>query len=195
MERKEKEEKLKSMMVQEEFNTGRRARLALAYSLGADLHESWRKGYAAKNTQEDGTIKPREKKTSDEVWIAKHGTNIIDIANASFAELPKDWQGENLEAARVAVDLVYGQVMAGQEISEEELQRLSAIVHEKWLERNTWAKDGELGVPYAELPREEQEKDTVQLRDAMKKVEQYKKGEISIESLEEQYGLEGREAK
>lgn len=83
--------------------------------------------------------------------------------------------------------------MAGQEISEEELQRLSAIVHEKWLERNEWAKDGELGVPYEKLPKVEQEKDTAQLRDAMRKVEQYQRGEIDIEALRAEYSLNGRE--
>ena len=192
MNRKEKEQELRLLMEKEELLKGKSVREALAYSLGADLHETWRRGYALKNTLEDGTVKPREKKTKDEEWIAKNGTNIVDIANRTFAELPKDWQGENLEAAKVAIDLVYGKMMAGQEISEEELQRLSAIVHEKWLERNEWARDGELGVPYEQLPKEEQEKDTAQLRDAMRKVEQYQKGAIDIEALRREYSLTER---
>ena len=192
MSRQEKVKVLKSFMELEAFLKGKEVREALAYSLGADLHETWRRGYAAKNTLEDGTVKPREKKTKDEEWIAKNGTNVVDIANRTFAELPKDWQGENLEAARVAIDLVYGKMMAGQEISEEELQRLSAVVHEKWLERNEWARDGELGVPYEQLPREEQEKDTAQLRDAMRKVEQYQRGEIDIEAIRKEYSLTER---
>lgn len=193
MERNEKEQELRRLMEQDELAKGKSVREALAYSLGADLHETWRRGYAASNTLEDGTVKPREKKTTDEEWIAKNGTNIVDIANRTFAELPKDWQGENLEAAKVAIDLVFEKMMAGQEISEEELQRLSAIVHEKWLERNEWAKDGELGVPYEQLPEEEQAKDTAQLRDAMRKVEQYQRGEIDIETLRAEYSLNGRE--
>lgn len=193
MERNESEEELRFLMEQDELIKGKDVREALAYSLGADLHASWRKTYAKENTLEDGTVKPRMKKTIDKRWIEEHGTDMVDIANTVFAELPTDWQGENLEAAKVAVDLVFGKMMAGQEITEEVLQRLSAIVHEKWLERNEYARSGELGVPYEQLPPEEQEKDTVQLRAAMKKVEQFRRGEIDIKKLREEYGLDVRE--
>ncbi len=190
-ERIAKEKELAQLMEKEELAKGKDVREALAYSLGADLHETWRKGYAKNNTLEDGTIAPRMKKTKDQDWIAKNGTDTVDIANTAFAELPEDWQGENLKAAKVAIDLVYGKMMAGQELTEEVLQELSAIVHDKWLERNPWEKDGPLGVPYEKLEPIEKEKDTVQLRDAIKKVTAYQKGEINIEALREEYGLNG----
>ena len=39
------------------------------------------------------------------------------------------------------------------------MESLAAQVHEQWLSRNTWAKDGPLGVSYDELPEEEKQKD------------------------------------
>jgi hypothetical protein len=36
---------------------------------------------------------------------------------------------------------------------------LASQVHDQWLSRNSWAKDGPLGVPYSELPEEEKQKD------------------------------------
>ena len=55
---------------------------ALAYSLGSDLHEVWR----SNRKLEDGTFEPRIKKSKDEEWNIKHGTDEVDIANCSFAE-------------------------------------------------------------------------------------------------------------
>lgn len=40
-----------------------------------------------------------------------------------------------------------------------DVEGLSAQIHEQWLSRNSWAKDGPLGVPYNELPEEEKQKD------------------------------------
>jgi hypothetical protein len=37
---------------------------------------------------------------------------MVDIANTKFEDLPKNWQRENLEAAKVAVELVYKRVMS-----------------------------------------------------------------------------------
>ena len=43
--------------------------------------------------------------------------------------------------------------------AKKQLESLAAEVHEQWLSRNTWAKDGPLGVSYGELPEEEKQKD------------------------------------
>jgi hypothetical protein len=52
------------------------------------------------------------KKSKDEEWTKKHGTDDVDIANTSFADLPSNWKYENLEAAKVAIDLVFDKVVA-----------------------------------------------------------------------------------
>ena len=191
--RKQKEEELKGLMEEDVMKSSSQTREALSYSMGADLHESWRAG----RKKEDGTFEPRMKKTKDEAWIAAHGTEEVDIANCTFAELPTDWQGENLEAAKVAVNLVYGKVMTNQEITEDMLQEMSSVVHDEWIKRNDWVLSPDYGVPvlakpYAELPEEEQVKDTNQLRQAIEKVEAYQRGEINIDSLRQEYALDDK---
>ena len=89
---------------------------ALSYSLGSDLHEAWR----LTRKKEDGTYEPRIKKSKDDDWNINHGTDEVDIANCTFEELPSNWQYENLEAAKVAIDLVYDKTLAGEDITLEE---------------------------------------------------------------------------
>jgi hypothetical protein len=36
---------------------------------------------------------------------------VVDIANTKFEDLPRNWQRENIEAAKVAVELVYQKVV------------------------------------------------------------------------------------
>ena len=128
------------------------------------LHEEWRKT----RLKEDGTYEPRWKSINDAKFIEElnkeelpvyvrktEGGYEIDIANASYNLLSADWQNENKAAAEV----VAGLVNSGKEFSRDEV---GEIVHNAWLERNSWAKGGELGVPFAQLPKEEQDKDIVQ---------------------------------
>ena len=141
---------------------------ALSYALGSDLHEAWR----APRKKEDGTFEPRIKKSKDEVWNASHGTDEVDIANCSFEELPSNWQYENLEAARVAIELVYDKTMASEPITSEELEQMGATIHEEWLKRNSWVYDPNYGdpklaVPYDQLSKEEQDKDKEPLRELL----------------------------
>ena len=159
---------------------------ALSYSLGADLHEEWR----LTRKRKDGTFEPRMKKSKDEAWTTAHGTDDVDIANTSFADLPSNWQEENLLAAKVVIELVYDKVIAEEEITVKEREKMAAKVHEEWLKRNgSWAEE-KLKVPYEQLPEVEKEKDRVQLVPAIAKVKAYKNGEIDIDSLCEQYGIE-----
>ena len=163
---------------------------ALSYALGSDLHEAWR----APRKKEDGSYEPRMKKSKDLAWNEKHGTDDVDIANCSFSELPLNWQFENLEAARVVINLVYDKVMANEQISVEELEHMAEVIHNEWLKRNSWVYDPNYGnpklaVPYAELEKEEQDKDKAQLLPAIEKVQAYINGLIDIDALCEQYGI------
>lgn len=163
---------------------------ALAYSLGSDLHEIWR----SNRKLEDGTFEPRIKKSKDEGWNIKHGTDEVDIANCSFAELPSNWQYENLEAARTAIDLVYYSVIDFRQLTVEEIEMLSSEVHKAWQQRNDWVFDPNYGnpeqaVPYNELSEEEKAKDRVQVLAGIEKVQSYVKGEIDVNSIISLYGI------
>ena len=164
---------------------------ALSYALGSDLHEAWR----APRKREDGTYEPRIKKSKDEAWNASHGTDQVDIANCSFEQLPSNWQYENLEAARVAIELVYDKMMAKEQITPEELEQMASTIHEEWLKRNSWVYDANYGdpklaVPYAQLSKEEQDKDKAQINPACAKVQAYIDGLIDVEKICEQYGIQ-----
>lgn len=128
--------------------------------IASQLHEDWRKT----RLNEDGTYEPRLKPTKDQEWINAHsGISEVDIANSTYDELPSDWQAENAAAGEVvATELVILQ-RNGVEITLEVVDEVSSKVHDKWLERNTWAKGGELDVPYSELPESEKAKDRDQV--------------------------------
>ena len=168
----------------------KRAKELLSYSMGSDLHEVWRAG----RKLEDGTYEPRIKKTKDQAYIDAHGgNNEVDIANLSFAELPSDWQFENLEAAKVAINQVYDVMMGDTPVTKEQIEAMSSVVHDEWLKRNSWVFDPEYGnpdqaKPYQELSAEEKAKDRNQIKEAMTKVIKYREGEISLEDLESEFG-------
>ena len=165
-------------------------KIALSYALGSDLHEAWR----ATRKLEDGTFEPRIKKSKDEVWNINHGTDQVDIANCSFEQLPSNWQYENLEAAKVAIEQVYDKTMSYEPITPKELEQMAANIHVEWLKRNAWVfdpnyGDAKLAVPYEQLSKEEQDKDKAQIGPAQAKVQAYMNGLINIEQICEQYGI------
>lgn len=165
-------------------------KLALSYDLASDLHEAWR----ASRRLEDGTYEPRIKKSKDEEWNAIHGTDEVDIANCSFEELPSNWQYENLEAAKVVINLVFDKTMAGIKISKEDIEEMASVCHDKWLERNSWVFDPNYGnpnlaVPYDSLSEIEKQKDRGQLEPAIHKVHDYMDGLINIEDICDKYQL------
>lgn len=164
---------------------------ALSYSLASDLHEAWR----LTRRKEDGTYEPRIKKSTDEEWNIKHGTDEVDIANCKFEELPSNWQYENLSAAKVAIDLVYDKTLAGENIKAAEKEQMASVVHDEWLKRNDWVFDSEYGdsnlaVSYENLSEDEKLKDKIQLDNAQEKVEEYAKNLIDVEELCAKYNLE-----
>ena len=154
----------------------KRAKELLSYSMGSDLHEVWRAG----RKLEDGTYEPRIKKTKDQAYIDAHGgNNEVDIANLSFAELPSDWQFENLEAAKVAINQVYDVMMGDTPVTKEQIEAMSSVVHDEWLKRNSWVFNPQNGnpdqaKPYQELSPEEKAKDRNQIKEAMTKVIKYR---------------------
>lgn len=140
---------------------------------------------------ESEEFEPRVKQTTDQEWIAKHGTDQVDIANTHYNDLPRDWQKENYESARSAIDAVHA---AWREASDEArdfergfpskaaalreeiiVDRIAPIIHEEWRKRNTWLADhlAEHGephpqdVPFDQLPEEEKEKDRAVARVAV----------------------------
>lgn len=148
--------------------------LAIQYfaeSMWSDLHEEWRRT----RLREDGTYEPRMKKSKDDEWTQMHWTDDVDIANTKFEDLPSNWKYENLEAAKVAIELVFDKVVAWEEITEEMIEEMASVVHDERLKRNSWVFDKEywnpvLAVEYAELPEDEKEKDRVQVKQAISKI-------------------------
>ena len=161
-------QQVKSTRTQLEFLNSEEWKEYFAQKMGSYLHEEWRKT----RLKEDGTYESRMKKSKDPEWTQRHGTDDVDIANTSFEDLPSNWQYENLEAARVAVDLVYEKVINGEEITPEMIEEMSSVVHEKWLERNDWVYHKEywnpvLAQPYEALPEDEKAKDRAQIEAAI----------------------------
>lgn len=132
-------------------------------TLGSAFHEQWRQT----RLNEDGSFEPRVKGTSDKNWVEAHGTDQVDIANTSFAELPADWQAENAAAAETVVRIV-AEYPDGVDLSDTDTAiAIGEKIHSAWLSRNEWAKDGELGVSFLDLPPNEQDKDLAQMKTAI----------------------------
>jgi len=111
-----------------------------------------------------------------------------------FASLSKASQNDNLEAAKIAIELVYDKTISGEKFTPEETEEMASFIHEEWLKRNDWVFDPEYGnpklaVPYAQLSKEEQDKDKAQLGPAQAKVQAYADGLINIEEKCLQYNL------
>lgn len=139
-------------------------------TLAATFHENRREGRLMDNWR----YRPMVEKSNDDEWNAEHWTDVVDIANTKFEDLPSNWKYENLEAAKVAVELVYEKVTSGEEITPEMIEEMSSVVHEKWLERNDGAKDEELGVSYDQLPEDEKAKDRAQVETAIRIISEEK---------------------
>jgi hypothetical protein len=111
---------------------------------------------------DQGNYEPRIKTTKDEKWIEEHGSSEVDIANTDYVNLPEDWQAENKAAAAVVVGIMVennGEVG----LEGEQFYEIGEKIHSAWLDRNEWAKGGELDVPFHELSPEEQDKDISQI--------------------------------
>jgi len=115
--------------------------------LASKLHDTWANGY---RTGEMAKGNENPTRIKDDGMGGQ-----VDILNTSYADLPPKWQAENKAQAESAIALV-AKDMDG---ALGNVEGLAAEVHEQWLSRNSWAKDGPLGVSYNELPEEEKKKD------------------------------------
>jgi len=140
--------------------------------VASTFHEEWRKN----RLQSDWTYKPMIEKSEDETRIKEHWTDTVDIANTDFENLPDNWKYENIEAAKVAVDLVYEKILNLEKISIETIEEMSNIVHEKRLERNwiDWSFENQR-VSYKDLSEKEKEKDRLQVKTAIEIIDSYLK--------------------
>ena len=134
----------------------------------SQLHDEWRRPRLRKS----GGYEPRVKQTKDQEWSKKNnGATEVDIANASYEDLPSDWQAENKASASVAITEVEAAIRDGRELDDAFIEEASSTLHDKWLERNgSWAPP-EQNKPYADLTEEEKEKDRVIIRKAIEAVE------------------------
>ena len=129
-------------------------REALIVVVASRAHEQWR----AQHRLQRGDV-PAIKTTKDEAWIALHGVSELDIAAASYEQLPADWQFENRVAAELTVDELLAAQSRGEPLDEAFIERVADALHAAWVDRNrSWAA-AELLLPYAELPEVEKEKD------------------------------------
>ena len=115
--------------------------------LASKLHENWASSYRSGETAK-GNENPTRMK--DDGMGGQ-----VDILNTSYSDLPPKWQAENKSQAESAISLV----AKNMENAMGNIDGLASEVHEQWLSRNSWAKDGPLGVHYSELPEEEKQKD------------------------------------
>lgn len=128
--------------------------------VASTFHEKWREN----RLQKDGTYKPMVEKSEDYSWTKNHWTDFVDIANTKFEDLPSNRKYENIEAAKVVVNLVYDKVVNWEDINSEMIEEMSEVVHEKWLERNwvEWSFENQR-VDYERLSEEEKDKDRMQI--------------------------------
>ncbi len=148
--------------------------------LGSLLHDEWR----APRATEDGNFEARIKvlvKTEqgkeewfDEINVPEGSVEIKrqDIANTNFENLDNKWQYENKAAAEVAMGEVFKAIDNQQDFDESFIEEASSVVHDKWLERNSWVFDEKYGnpnlaKPYLELSEEEKDKDRAQIKKAI----------------------------
>jgi hypothetical protein len=90
-----------------------------------------------------------------------------DILNLPNHLLAPNNRAENDAGAKVAFDLVLVQLAKGGALDAAFIEKASAEVHRKWIERNGSWCDPALLVPYAELPEVERERDRLWIKIAM----------------------------
>lgn len=131
------------------------------FELAAKLHST----YCDDNyKQTDGTYKSRIKETKDPIYIKKHNTNKVDIANTSFENLPLDYQVDNFLASKLILELVEEKHYE----TGDYIGKLGTKIHNDWIKRNTeYAKSANLDIPFENLSADEQKKDVLQFAVAL----------------------------
>ena len=142
----------------------------LIESIWSKFHEERRKSLK----KSDWTYESRIEQVTDQEWIQQHNWQTeIDLANTNFEDLPQEWKHENLEAAKVVVELVYDKVANWEEITPEMIEEMARVVHDKRLERNwtEWSFENQR-VSYDQLDEEEKVKDRNQVKRAIEVIKQ-----------------------
>ena len=140
--------------------------LSYAPNIASEFHEKWRQEYRKANGDT-----PRIKTTKDADWISEHGTDQVDIAATSYADLPADWRKENRDAATAVTHIVARRAAQGLKLDGKRgLDAMAAEVHSAWLSRpnNAYARTTDLGVPFAKLSEVEKDKDRDQVLAAVR---------------------------
>jgi len=129
------------------------------------LHENWRQAWQAQNGADTPRWKPLKPDSVE--WLESHpgvpssalrvgenGVQEINIAALPNSQLPPQFSGENVAAAKGAIEAIQANPNAT-------IDELAATVHKQWVERNgSWAAP-ELKVDYSLLSEAEKAKDRV----------------------------------
>ena len=138
---------------------------SLTEIIASKFHEERRKSMI----KSDWTYESRIENTTDKERISNHNWETkVDIINTKFEDLPNDRKKENLEAAKVALDLVYEKIVNWEEITSEMIEEMSEIIHNERLKRNwiAWSFENQR-VKYKGLSEEEKAKDRNQINRAI----------------------------
>ena len=162
-----------------------------------ELDVQWLVGHETLFSKGIIEVKRFTKRNLTDEEISKSGSNYKDGKEnilRSFSEISVASQKDNLEAAMVAINLVYDKTVKGEPIMQDEQEKMASEIHNEWLKRNQWVfdpsyGDPKLAVPYTQLSVEEQNKDKAQLGLAVTKVQSYANGLIDIEEICNKYGI------
>jgi len=128
---------------------------AAKMGMAVELHDDWRSGMIEKEfvKKKLPIDTPRARKSKnmemDEKWFVEHPEKRMDQdgtpnpegdfvnSNVAFEDLPPSWQYDNAEAANAAVDIT---VKAIQEGTLDDVEGLSAEVHDAWIKRQLIGK-------------------------------------------------------
>lgn len=72
-----------------------------------------------------------------------------------FSSLSRVSQKDNLEAARVAIELVYDKTISGEPFTPSEIEQMASVIHNEWLKRNPWVFHPQYGAPKLAVPYEQ----------------------------------------
>ncbi|MGW1741379.1 hypothetical protein ACWCPQ_21540 [Nocardia sp. NPDC001965] len=111
-------------------------------------------------------------------WISEHDIDQVYLVRTAYRDLPFDFRRDNYESAKVAIDLVLDEYLAGRDPGTTEfLEGASERVHIAWLDRNHERAPADQRLPYTLLTEAEKEKDRVVVRAALELVNERLAGE------------------
>ena len=137
-------------------NLGEEDKAVILETLSDDFHEAWKavhfkgRGEGAqrwKPTSDlDWAIQNHEALSSGEPWIRQvdengEGRIEVDIAHRKNSQLPADRQGENLTSPQIAFNGIMTRLNENGIVTAQDVIEIAAVIHSKWLERNTWVQD------------------------------------------------------